>query len=266
MKHYVQLKSDNYDNAILTKDAYKTLRLQMSTGDFHSHKAKNVRLSVEPDNLVTIGEVLGLARWSRPDNFIGTDFSDYFTGFSQTRDSCVLEQSNFAVALDRLGGESKTVVVAHFGHWACGWVEQIMVHKSDTKALEILSELKQSYDSYPVLDDSDHSERENEYYSNCADSEKESVASVLVQLFGLPEEFKTSKEMLSLAYELNMEAQYYGGGGDCVYSNEFYVDSMDERDISELEDCVERLIGNGHLDSNPAFQLICACFGLEVVS
>lgn len=31
--------SDNVEGAVLTERAYKELRLQMSTGDFHTHKA-----------------------------------------------------------------------------------------------------------------------------------------------------------------------------------------------------------------------------------
>jgi hypothetical protein len=38
MKLYL-VNSDNLDNAILTAEAYAEFRLQMSTGDFHTHTA-----------------------------------------------------------------------------------------------------------------------------------------------------------------------------------------------------------------------------------
>jgi len=38
----IKLKSDNY-NQIVTEAAYKEIRLQMSTGDFHTHKATVIK-------------------------------------------------------------------------------------------------------------------------------------------------------------------------------------------------------------------------------
>ena len=34
----ILVTSDNFDNQLMTFEAYAELRLQMSTGDFHSHK------------------------------------------------------------------------------------------------------------------------------------------------------------------------------------------------------------------------------------
>lgn len=43
MKNYViLLNSDNYDNEIVTEAEYQEIRLQMSTGDFHTHTAKKI--------------------------------------------------------------------------------------------------------------------------------------------------------------------------------------------------------------------------------
>ena len=38
----IRLNSDNYENALVTKEAYEEIRLQMSTGDFHTHKIETV--------------------------------------------------------------------------------------------------------------------------------------------------------------------------------------------------------------------------------
>lgn len=76
---------------------------------------------------------------------------------SRTRDSGPLAESNFAVALRELGGESETCEVHRFAHWGPGWFEIILVspeREEEADALECAD--------YPVLDDSDFSEREQE--------------------------------------------------------------------------------------------------------
>ena len=80
---------------------------------------------------------------------------------SQTRDSGPFDQSNFAVALDILGGESETVEVHRFGHWGPGWFEIIIVDPARMADVEGIAD---SLEAYPVLSDDDFSEREfNEY-------------------------------------------------------------------------------------------------------
>ena len=65
-----------------------------------------------------------LKRWTRPRDYFGAEWSRYYSaGLGQSRDSDCLEQSNFAVMLHELGGESDTVIVVRESHWAVGWVE-----------------------------------------------------------------------------------------------------------------------------------------------
>jgi hypothetical protein len=78
---------------------------------------------------------------------------------AQTRDSDQLAQSNFAVALRELEGESETVEVRRFGHWGTGWFEIILV-APESNAARTAEELEASLESYPVLDEADWSERE----------------------------------------------------------------------------------------------------------
>lgn len=103
-----------------------------------------------------------LKKWTYPDNYMGEDYSEYYMGPGQSRDSDVLERCNFAVALDMLGGESEKVIAARASHWACGWVEQILVHESAKAKLKILSEIRRKLESYPVLDETEFSEMEHE--------------------------------------------------------------------------------------------------------
>lgn len=52
---------------------------------------------------------------------------EWYCLLTQTRDSGCLERSNFAVALEQLGGEGENVTIERYGHWACGWWEALAV-------------------------------------------------------------------------------------------------------------------------------------------
>lgn len=78
----------------------------------------------------------------------------------RTRDSGALDESNFSAALKSLGGESETVEVHRFGHWGPGWFEIIIC--DPTVHAKTLEEMEAALSDYPVLDDEDFSERENE--------------------------------------------------------------------------------------------------------
>ena len=78
---------------------------------------------------------------------------------SRTRDSGTLAESNFHSALAMLGGESETIEVHRFGHWGPGWYEIIVAHPDRASEVEAI---EAALANYPVLDDSDLSERECE--------------------------------------------------------------------------------------------------------
>ena len=107
----------------------------------------------------TIDEQLShLERWERFDNYIGADYSEWFVAYSRVRDSGLLDQSNYDAVLKRLGGESDTVVVIQFSHWAWGWVDVILVHENDKDRLVEANEiLRYLAEDYPILDE-DHYE------------------------------------------------------------------------------------------------------------
>jgi len=88
---------------------------------------------------------------------------------SRTRDSVPFEESNFAAALEMLGGESDTVEVHRFGHWGPGWFEIIIVDP-DSPAATIAGDIETRLGDYPVLDDDDLSEREAEEAGESWDS------------------------------------------------------------------------------------------------
>jgi hypothetical protein len=76
---------------------------------------------------------------------------------TRTRDSGVLDESNFEAALGILGGKSETVEVHRFGHWGPGWFEIILVHPDRQDDVD---ELEGALESYPLLDEMDHSQRQ----------------------------------------------------------------------------------------------------------
>lgn len=81
---------------------------------------------------------------------------------SQTRDSGPLDQSNFAAALEIMGGEGDDVEVHRFGHWGPGWFEIIIFNPANADLLSKAEDIERSLEHYPVLDEDDLSRREYE--------------------------------------------------------------------------------------------------------
>ena len=104
-----------------------------------------------------------LRKWEKAQNYIGDDWSLYYSaGVSRHRDSGALDRSNFRCMLERLGGESNTVLVAHARHWAVGWVEWIAIHPDDVKALREADKACADLSEYPVLDEHDYDSEEQQ--------------------------------------------------------------------------------------------------------
>lgn len=112
-------------------------------------------------------EPKNLRKWTLPDNYIGELWPNHYSaGVGQSRDSSCLEQSNFAIMLSRLGGESETITVVRESHWAVGWVEWIAIEADESDesnaALAIADEICEKLKDYPILDEDDFFEREQE--------------------------------------------------------------------------------------------------------
>lgn len=102
-----------------------------------------------------------LRRWTLPDSYAGAEWPEYYVAYGHHRDSDVLAESNFHSMLRMLGGESDTVRVIRESHWAVGWVEWIGIHQSDEKSLRAADQALAALEDYPILDESDFSERED---------------------------------------------------------------------------------------------------------
>lgn len=87
--------------------------------------------------------------------------------YTHNRDSDVLTQSN-AAAIKKTMDEydESTVIEQHHGHWAVGWVDGYAIKVYDkgeiTKAFKAWCDLAAAIESYPVLDEEDFSQREND--------------------------------------------------------------------------------------------------------
>ncbi len=78
-----------------------------------------------------------------------------------TRDSRPLDESNFATALDMLGGEDGEDVQVHrFGHWGPGWFEIVLINPLRDDLVKVGEEIEASLADYPALNDEDFSNRE----------------------------------------------------------------------------------------------------------
>jgi hypothetical protein len=65
----------------------------------------------------------------------------------------VLEECNFKVFLERLGGCSDTVKVHRVMFSGDGWYEFVAIHSSDTAAIKKAGEMLDQLKDYPILDD-----------------------------------------------------------------------------------------------------------------
>lgn len=105
-----------------------------------------------------------LNRKGWPNSYYG-DYPDYYVFLGRSRDSNILEESNFLAALAMLGGESDDIVIERAGHWACGWVEHIAVNPKNIEKVQIAENIRNQLNDYPVLDDDDFCNRESEEYA-----------------------------------------------------------------------------------------------------
>lgn len=85
----------------------------------------------------------------------------------RSRDSDLLNQSNFAVILEDMKQFRKDVKVERYGHWGPGWVERLCVRMLDkdgkvTKAGRAAVDWEKRLEDYPVADDEDWSDRQDE--------------------------------------------------------------------------------------------------------
>lgn len=158
-----------------------------------------------------------LKKYEAPDNYAGEHYFDYYTTLGQCRDSDCLTRANFSALLEKLGGESKTVIVARSSHWAVGWVESIYIHESDSKALKLADELMKKYEGYPVIDEDTLCEVEDEEIKSTIKNYTDEFRNEICNLVGLEFDSLTKKEKQeidTLIYQVMYEDEGYRGVED----------------------------------------------------
>lgn len=153
-----------------------------------------------------------LEKWQTPDSYFGFDPVGDFVIYGRNRDSSILENSNYELILSQLVELSETLGTDNdepfaydyrASHWACGWVETILLRKNSPESLQALaSEILSALGDYPVVDESDYSERQSlavvEYWDNCSLGEKiewckDSGESIFFARHSIPESIQYSE-------------------------------------------------------------------------
>lgn len=102
-------------------------------------------------------QTIGDAHSGRDASYYG-ERSEWFIAYSVTRDASILDESNWAEFVSRLQ-DVDGWAVERSGHWLVGWVDSLIV-KPDSPAVAIVQEANKELKEYPILNEEDHSERE----------------------------------------------------------------------------------------------------------
>lgn len=116
-----------------------------------------------------------MKKWKLERDYGGEDLSEWYILAAQTRDSYLLERDNFKSIQEHIKAkgfeiagnmedckQDNAVLLASFGHWACGWVEALMIHESNDKALMLGDEIKQAIEDYPVFNEESYYQGESD--------------------------------------------------------------------------------------------------------
>ena len=107
--------------------------------------------------------VLEPFRWHSSNNYGGQDLTQYYRVLGRSRDSGLLETSNWEVGETEFKQFDSGWEVFGFNHWAVGWIDELMVHENAPEDVLILAaNIRGQLENYPILDEEDHSNREYE--------------------------------------------------------------------------------------------------------
>jgi hypothetical protein len=94
--------------------------------------------------------------------YAGTRFDNHYVIYTRHRDSGTIDESNWRTIIKHLDKNNVTYENVRFSHWAVGWVEQLLIKDDDVKAIEVGEGVQKQLSKYPIFDEDDHSELENE--------------------------------------------------------------------------------------------------------
>jgi hypothetical protein len=116
-------------------------------------------------------EILAETAWTRPSDYAGHNPVGEYVITTRTRDSSILEDVNYSRILEDLKQSGypypynqeieDTVYDFRARHWACGWVEYLMVKPEAPDDVLIASaEIVSALADYPVYDEDAYSEKQ----------------------------------------------------------------------------------------------------------
>lgn len=120
-------------------------------------------------------------KWQHPEYYAGHSPIGSYLIYSKNRDSSLLEQSNFDCILAELeqydDPENPAVYTFTASHWACGWIEYIIVNETDNeKLLTVAGEIVCALSDYPVFSEDHYSEVQHDaicdHWENASISER----------------------------------------------------------------------------------------------
>ena len=174
-----------------------------------------------------------MEKWNSPSDYAGFNPIGDYVLYTKTRDSALITEHNWDEMVKAMNpGEAEcfnakrypdiddvtvpAVYTFRAGHWACGWVEYLMVRaEADDAIIEKAQALDDALEGYPILN-------EDGYYEKVA----ESVSSYW-EAMSLRERIRTCVE-----YGLSM----YAARRECGYSQ----DGADNTSLEEyIRSCVE---------------------------
>jgi hypothetical protein len=125
-----------------------------------------------------------LKRWKNAENYMGEDFSDYYVVSSFTQGSNVVEVANFIAIANRLMDiepeSERGWKIARFGHWACGYIYCIFVHK-DSPLVKECEDIAKALREYPIFDEDVLAECESMIEESLSDVDTEKRMQMLIE-------------------------------------------------------------------------------------
>ena len=95
--------------------------------------------------------------------YIGPRYDDYYIIAGHSRDSRILEESNYTSIKEFLEKNKINFIEVSFNHWAVGWIETLMIQEDDIKGIEFINDnILDKLEDYPIFDEDDFYTREFE--------------------------------------------------------------------------------------------------------
>tara|TARA_Y100001972_G_scaffold8925_1_gene9392 strand:- start:1333 stop:1815 length:483 start_codon:yes stop_codon:yes gene_type:complete len=145
-------------------------------------------------------------KWTTPDDYAGFNPVGDYVLYSRTRDSGLLSEVNFRELeneFDEDAYQNDFVYGFRASHWACGWVDYLMISKkAPENIINEANELLNALADYPVVNEVAYSEAEYdaivEYWDNLTDDKKKEYSTDSDSIGDIPEHaYESIREIIN---------------------------------------------------------------------